>query len=129
MRPRTHVIALCDTMEYLKAGGRVTGAQAFLGSVLEVKPSVHAYANKIVGLDKVRTHKKAVAQLVTRVREFGRLERLAVLHSGNLDFAEELAFALRDEFDSEQLLITLVTKAVAANAGPNAVGVAFVKSA
>jgi DegV family protein with EDD domain len=126
MRPRTHVVALCDTLAYLKAGGRVTRAQAFLGSALNIKPSVHAYNNELVPLDRTRTHTKAVEGLVKWVAGFKPFERLAVLHNGNLDYAREVAYALRDEFDREKMLISLVTKAVAANAGPNAVGVAFV---
>jgi DegV family protein with EDD domain len=126
MRPRTHVVALCDTLKYLKAGGRVTGGKALLGAVLNIKPSVHMYENALVPLGRERTHKKAVAGLVEWVAGFKPFERLAVLHSGNLEYAQELAYALRDEFEQEKILITVVTKAVAAHAGPNAVGAAFV---
>jgi len=126
MRPRTHVAALCDTLEYLKHSGRVTGAQAFLGSMLNVKPSIHAYENAVVPLARERTHKKAVAGLVDWVKKFKPFERFAVLHNGNLEYAKEVAYALRDEFEQEKMLITLITKAVTAHVGPDVVGVAFV---
>jgi DegV family protein with EDD domain len=126
MRPRTHVVALCDTLKYLKAGGRVTGGKALLGAILNVKPSVHMYENALVPIARERTHKRAIAELVEWVSNFKPFERLAVLHDGNLEYAQELAYALRDEFEQEKILITLVTKAVAAHAGPDAVGAAFV---
>lgn len=126
MRPRTHVVALCDTLANLKRSGRIKGVEAFFGTMLGVKPAVHVYDNKIVGLQRERTHKRAVAALVSYVAGFRPFERLAVIHNGNLEYAQEVAYALRDEFDLEKMIITLVTKAVAAHAGPEAVGVAWV---
>ncbi len=126
IRPRTHVAALCDSLTYLRNSGRVSRAQAFLGKMLSVKPSIHAYDNEVVPLHQERTHKKAVAEFARWVRGFTPLTRLAVLHTGNMEYAMEVAEALKDEFDRDKLLITLITKTIVAHTGPDTVGVAFV---
>jgi DegV family protein with EDD domain len=127
LRPRVHVAAICDSLTYLKNSGRVSGAQAFLGNMLSVKPSIHAYDNEVVPLHQERTRKKAVAELATWVHGFAPLERLAVIHTGNMEYAMDLAEALKDECALDKMLITLVTKTIVAHTGPDTVGVAFVK--
>ncbi len=81
-----------DTLEYLKRGGRISGARAAIGTLLSVKPIIEVKAGEVGQADKVRTRGKARERLIELLTA-RPIERLAVLHSTNADvetFAEAL---------------------------------------
>jgi len=115
-----------DTLEYLRRGGRIGAAAAFLGSALAVKPLLHLVDGHIEPLEKVRTATRAIA----------RLEELAVSHAGygdvdvavhhldNRDRADALAERLRGRLPGlGHLHVSEVGAVVGAHVGPGMLAV------
>jgi DegV family protein with EDD domain len=86
-----------DTLEYLRRGGRIGSAQAFLGSALAVKPLLHLVDGRVEPLEKVRTAARAIARLeqVALERAGQDAVDIAVHHLGSVPRAELLAERLR----------------------------------
>ncbi|SCL38643.1 EDD domain protein, DegV family [Micromonospora rhizosphaerae] len=119
---RTTIFFYVDTLEFLRRGGRISAAQALLGTALSVKPIMHMPDGAIVIKDKVRTASRAVARLVDLAAEaVGDAEvDLAVHHLAAPERAEQLVAAFTDRL-GDRVHDTYVSEAgavVAAHAGP-----------
>lgn len=86
-RGRTHALFTVDTLEYLRKGGRIGGAQAFLGSVLSIKPVITVVDGKVEPFGKVRTRSKALKFIVDHVGQ-QEIEELCVLQGNAADLEE-----------------------------------------
>ena len=71
---RTRVLFVLDTLEYLKRGGRIGGAEALLGNMLSVKPLLTFKNGEIIALERPRTRSKAFARIAQLVNEMGEVE-------------------------------------------------------
>ena len=80
-----------ETLEYLKKGGRISGAQAAIGTLLSVKPIIRVQDGIVDTIDKVRTRAKARERMIELITE-RPIERLAILHTISPDVE-----AFRDE--------------------------------
>lgn len=78
---RTHLIAVLDTLEYLRRGGRIGRAQAMLGTVLNFKPLIEIRDSKVVPLEKVRTRGKALERIGELISQRGEPEAIAIAQS------------------------------------------------
>ena len=117
-----------DTLKYLAMGGRIGGAAALLGSVLQVKPVLTMREGRVDTLQKVRTHRRAVDRLKELVVEQiapGESGYPTVLHAA----ADAEAAQLRDFFQRElgvaDIPIQRVPPAVVTHGGPGILGVGF----
>ena len=126
-RRRCQVLAVLDTLEYLRRGGRASALSAILGELLQVKPLLELVDGDIVLRAKLRTWATARGQLVKLVEALGRLERLAVLHTDRAAEARALADRLAPRAASEPLVVE-ATAVIGTHVGPGAVGVAAVKA-
>ena len=68
---RTHVFGALDTLDNLKKGGRIGGAQALVGSLLSIKPILDISSGKVEEAGKARTRKKALEVLRDKVADAG----------------------------------------------------------
>jgi DegV family protein with EDD domain len=121
-RDSLRMYVVLETLEYLKRGGRISGAQAAIGSVLSVKPIITIQHGVVETVDKPRTRGKARARLL-ELLSGAPAERVAVLHGQSHDieeFAEELASRLGHE--REGLSVHLVGSTVGPHVGPGAYG-------
>ena len=75
---RTTIFGTFDTLDNLKMGGRIGGAQAFLGTVLKIKPIVEVTHGEVNEAGKQRTRRKALAWIVDKVAEAGEVEDLTL---------------------------------------------------
>jgi fatty acid kinase fatty acid binding subunit len=122
----TSILFYVDTLEYLRRGGRIGKAQAFVGSALAVKPLLHLVDGQVAPLEKVRTAARALARI-----EQIALERagdgpvdVAVHHLNSLPRAELLAEQLRGGLAGlGELTISEVGAVIGAHAGPGVIGV------
>jgi DegV family protein with EDD domain len=119
---RTHTFFYVDTLEFLRRGGRITAAEAFLGTALSVKPILHVVDGTIAVRDKVRTAGRALARLVDLAVEAagdGAVD-VAVHHLGAPQRATDLGDVLRQRL-GDRLRDRYLTEAgavVAAHVGP-----------
>jgi DegV family protein with EDD domain len=120
----TRIYFVVDTLEYLRRGGRISAAQAAIGSVLSVKPVITIADGVVETADKPRTMGKARARLLELLTG-EPVERIAVIHTQAPDvqgFAADLARATGIPID--EISVNLVGSSVAPHIGPGAFGAA-----
>jgi DegV family protein with EDD domain len=119
---RTTIFGTFDTLENLKMGGRIGGAQAFLGTVLKIKPIVEVRNGEVSEAGKQRTRRKALAWIIDRVVEAGAVEDLTLCEALAPDVeAFRAMFPEGVELDELRLGPTIGT-----HGGPRTMGVSFV---
>jgi DegV family protein with EDD domain len=126
---RTRTFFMVETLEYLRRGGRIGSAAAFLGTALAVKPVLHVKDGHIVPLEKVRTTNRAVARLVD-LAEMAAAEtgadavELAVHHLAAHERAVELATRLDERISpTSGCVVSELGGAIGAHTGPGMLGV------
>jgi DegV family protein with EDD domain len=121
---RQRIYGTLDTLENLKKGGRIGGAQALLGSMLSIKPLVDLSSGAVEEAGRTRTRKKAFAWLRDEVVKAGKIENLRVIHGEAPDIDEFLAL-LGESVDLSAVQISTIGAVIGAHGGPRVVGVAF----
>ncbi len=114
-----------ETLEYLKKGGRISGAQAAIGTLLSVKPIIRVRDGIVDTVDKVRTRSKARERMIELITE-RPIERLAILHTISPDveaFRDEV-LARAPGLDASDVTIDIVGASVGPHLGPGCVGAA-----
>lgn len=119
LRSRTHVIGCLDTLENLKKGGRIGGAQAMLGSLLSIKPMIDISTGVVEEAGKHRTRKKSLEALRERVRSGRPVEHLALMHGMAPDVGQMQALLDEDGFEYRLGHIGAV---IGSHGGPRVVG-------
>lgn len=125
MRKRARVIAMLDTLEYVRRSGRVSWAKARLGNFLQIKPFVEVREGVVQSLGEARTRRKGIQRLQQFLLQQGALECLALLHTNAEVEARSLLDGLNIEVPSEPLVVNITT-IVGTHVGPNALGFAAV---
>ncbi len=118
------VYVALDTLEYLKKGGRISGAQAAIGTLLSVKPIITVRDGLVETLDRVRTRSKARERLIELVAE-RPVERLVILHTMSPDveaFRDEIVARIAGGPRREDVPIAVVGPSVGPHLGPGCVG-------
>jgi DegV family protein with EDD domain len=106
------VLFAVDTLEYLKKGGRIGGAQALLGSILQIKPILIIRDGRIDVLEKVRTSKRAQkAQL-----------KLAVHEADAFQLGQQVVEELRQRFGPAEIHLSTLSAALSVHTGPGLIG-------
>lgn len=115
-----------DTLENLRKGGRLSGTQAMVGSVLQVKPILTVHDGRIEPVERTRTVKRALDRIVDRVGdELGDVPAdVVVTHALAPDRAEELWSRLRERITVASELTTVFGPVLATHTGQGAVAVA-----
>jgi DegV family protein with EDD domain len=126
---QTTAFFVVETLEYLRRGGRIGSAAAFLGTALAVKPLLHVEDGRIVPLEKVRTTHRAVLRLVDLAEKAASATgaaavELAVHHLGAHERAAELATLLDERISpASGCVVSELGAAIGAHTGPGVLGV------
>ncbi|MCS7221320.1 MAG: DegV family protein [Anaerolineae bacterium] len=127
--PLTHVLFTVDTLEYLQRGGRIGGAQALLGTLLNIKPLLTLRDGRVEPVERVRTKRKALDRMieiaVQRAQETGYGYRVAVIHGQAPDEADYVASRACDQIRCIDLHQSEVGPVLGTHVGPGVVGIAF----
>jgi DegV family protein with EDD domain len=126
-RKRTHVVAVLDTLEYLRRSGRMNRVMATLGSWLQMKPLL-LMNDGVSKAEKVRTTEAAANRLIGHLQERLPLERVALVHTHALAEAELLRQSARHLLPEGEILSVNVTPVLGTHLGPGAVGFACVSA-
>ncbi len=121
---RTRVFGALDTLENLKKGGRIGGAQALVGSMLAVKPILDLSTGEVQEAGRQRTRKKALAWLRDKIAEYDRVENLAVMHGQAPDLNDFLAM-IDGIVDVSEARVEVVGPVVGTHGGPGLIGFAL----
>ncbi len=129
-RMRLHVFAALDTLEYVRRSGRVPAAITMLGSALSIKPVIELTDGQVKTIGAVRTTKQANERMLSFMRQGGKLQRLAVLHTGVEQRAREFLQTVMMQMNREMprdILLVNVTTVIGTHVGPNGLGFAAVR--
>ncbi len=118
------VVAVLETLEFLRRGGRIGAASAFLGSALQIKPVVQVKDGEILPVERVRTFKRALERMLALTNEQGPFEHLAVLHLGAPDGAARMIDQLRAHQPGIEILLGQMGTVVGTYGGPGIMGIA-----
>ncbi len=113
-----------DTLEYLRRGGRIGAARAWLGSALQIKP-ILTLEEEITPVERVRTRRRVFERLVQYARELkdADLDGWVVQHIQDPENAERLASEARQIFGSDPIFISEVGPVIGAHTGPGLLGI------
>jgi len=127
--PRGRTYFLIDTLEYLQKGGRIGGARAILGELLQVKPILQIKDGQVAPFDQERTKKRALGKLVEIVTEQVKASKdphlLCVMHVETLEDAKALAATLASNLNISDIPIYELPPAIVVHAGPKTLAVGF----
>ena len=127
-RKHTGVYFVVDTLEFLRRGGRIGGAQALLGSALNLKPLLELRDGRIEAIEKVRTKGKAINRMIELIVEriAGRKPvRLATLHANAEAEAKSALETAAAQLNPVEQILASVSPAIGTHAGPGTVGLAY----
>jgi DegV family protein with EDD domain len=122
---RTRIYGVLGGLEHLQRGGRIGGARALLGSLLNIKPVIQLKDGEVAEESKQRTRARAITYLVDKVKADAPLERVAVA-DGACDDITDVAARLGDIASEHPLLRVELGPVVGTHAGPNTVGVCYI---
>ena len=121
----TTILAVLDTLEYVRRGGRIGGASALLGNMLSVKPIISLKEGAVVPVERPRTRSKAFARIAQLISDMGPIEAVSIAES-NEEIGLQLAEALKETYTGEIPRYKLGA-ALGTHTGPGTVAVAVVK--
>jgi DegV family protein with EDD domain len=125
---RVHIRMAFDTLEYLRRGGRIGKAQAFLGSLLRVNPVLGIKDGQAFPIARCRNRAQALDFLVNFVRGFSRVEALAVEDATTPDDLETLVERLKDVVPPERMYRSKVSPVVGSHVGPHVLAVSVLEA-
>jgi DegV family protein with EDD domain len=127
------IVALVDTIEYLKKGGRISKTVAFAGSVLNIKPVLSVANGEITLLGKARGSKMGNNLLVQEIEKCGGVDFQKPVLLGYSGISDALLLKYIEdskhiwEGNLKQIRYTVLGSVIGTHAGPGAVVVAFFK--
>jgi DegV family protein with EDD domain len=120
-RQRIRLVAMLDTLEYIRRSGRVSWARASLGTLFQIKPFVGLSNGEVFRLGDARTRRKGIERLLEMLMSLGPLERLAILHTNAEPEARDLLQVAASSASSTPLLVN-VTSIIGTHVGPSGLG-------
>lgn len=122
---------IVDTLEYLKKGGRLTTAEAFVGNVLKIKPVITINKDgKLESIDKIRGRKRVINYFVNHINKNGHDlsgKTIGLFHAVDHDYLEKLIAVIKDKFDVKEIIQSEVGTVVGTHSGPGCLAMVFIK--
>lgn len=129
LKTMTELYFIVDTLEYLHRGGRIGGASALFGTLLQIKPILYFNEEGIIDVyEKVRSKNKALQRVYTelnRALSTNKPHRIAVIHVAAEDEAKTIAAELNEKYPGHEIRIFEAGAVIATHVGPGALGLAF----
>lgn len=121
---RTRILCVLDTLEYVRRGGRIGGARAFLGNMLSVKPIISLKDGEVIAVEQPRTRNKAYARVAELVQEMGKIEYITIAESTE-GFGQQLAEVIKTVYSGD-LPIYELGATLGTHTGPGTAAIAVV---
>ena len=129
-----HIVAMVDTLEYLKRGGRVSKTVAFAGNLLNIKPVLSVVDGEIHMLGKARGSKQGNNLLATEIEKAGGVDFSKPVLLGYTGLSDALLLKYIEdskhlwEGGADELRYAAIGSVIGTHAGPGAIAVAFFKN-
>jgi DegV family protein with EDD domain len=124
----THLYITVETLEFLHRGGRIGGAQRFLGSALNIKPILDIRNGRLEAVERVRTRSKALTRLIELVEAdvSGKKNiRLACMHANAEAEARAVLLQAQTRIGAIEAILGDVSPVIGTHAGPGTIGLAY----
>jgi DegV family protein with EDD domain len=126
--PGCRVLALLDTLRYIEMGGRVSRAQAMIGTMLDLKPLLLVKERgEIKAVDRVRTRSRAIPRMIEFFESDMPVEYVGVVHAQAPEDAERIAAGLRERHPDLEIPIGQIGCVLGTHTGPKALGLVYLK--
>ena len=122
MIPRLRILVVLDTLEYVRRGGRIGRARAFLGAVLRVKPILSFRDGEVHPEERVRTKALALERLLQIATSY-RIKEAGIGYSTNLQDAEDLKRRMEAMVPGVNISIVRLGPVLGVHGGPGTLGV------
>jgi DegV family protein with EDD domain len=125
IKQRVRLMALLDTLEYLRRSGRVSWAKAIVGGLLNLKPMVELRFGVVERIGQARTRAQGIQRMLGCLQTWQPLESLAILHTNAEAAARQILEDLGPDLKIPALIVN-VTTVIGTHVGPNGLGIAAV---
>ena len=124
---RIKLLVTFETLDYLRRGGRIGRASAFVGGLLKLKPILTVKDGEAHPVARVRSRQKALDELFDLAMETKDVEDAVVLHTTTPEEAEALAERVKAACPSVSLIVGRFGPALGVHGGPGMIGLAVVE--
>lgn len=121
--PRVHILIALDTLEYVRRGGRIGRARAFLGGILKVKPLLSIHDGEVHPEERVRTKALALERIFQMATSYPRIAEIGVAYSTNLDEADAMLSRFEGALPNAGKSIARLGPVIGVHGGPGILGV------
>jgi DegV family protein with EDD domain len=128
IRRRVKLVALLDTLEYVRRSGRVSWTRASISSLLQIKPLLGVTDGEVHRLGEVRTRTKGINRLLEYFVETAPYEQLTILHTNAEPDAENIVNEVLPYIPFSPLIVN-VTTVIGTHVGPNGLGFVGIRNA
>jgi DegV family protein with EDD domain len=129
MIPKVQHWVMADDLHHLRRGGRVSGASAFVGTMLNIKPVLSVLADgRLAPLHKVRGRAKALSLFLDEMEKnvFNpKDQKVFIAHSDCLELAEQLRDMITAKFGSKDFLINEIGPVIGSHTGPGTIAMMY----
>ena len=128
MKQHMRAYFMVDDLSNLQKGGRLSSAQALVGSLLQVKPVLHFQDKVIVPFEKIRTRKKALARILNLLdedAEAGTVQKVTFIHANDYNSAAEMQAAFHEKYPHIETDISYFGPVIGTHLGEGALGVGW----
>jgi DegV family protein with EDD domain len=127
VRDRLHVLFMVDTLEYLRRGGRIGRARAYLGTLLKIKPILAIREGELYPLERVRTRVQGLERIIQSAVRHHNVRMAAVGHATTPEDAELIRERLAMAFPHAQVFTVRFGPVLGTHSGPGIVAVGVVE--
>jgi DegV family protein with EDD domain len=128
MKKTMHGYFMVDELTNLHRGGRLNGAQALVGSLLQVKPVLHFVDKVIVPFEKIRTRKKALNRILGMLEDDAKEDKVAkvvFIHANDEQAAIDIRDSFQEKYPNTEALISYFGPVIGTHVGEGAIGVCW----
>jgi DegV family protein with EDD domain len=122
---RTRIVGVLDTLDNLKKGGRIGGAQALVGSMLAIKPLLDISSGAVEEAGRARTRRKALVWLRDAIFEQPHVDELTVVHGMAPDLDQMLSL-LEPRYGPDDIRVATIGPVIGTHAGPRVMGATWI---
>jgi len=128
LKKKSRAYFIVDDLSHLQRGGRLSGAQALVGSLLKIKPILHFVAGEIEPFEKIRTRKKAINRILNML--FDDIEQKGVtqvvfIHGNKKSAAVELQQQFSQQYPAIETMISYFGPVIGTHLGEGSIGIAW----
>ncbi len=128
IRANMRVYFMVDDLNHLHRGGRMSGSQVLIGSLLRVKPILHVENQRVVPFERIRTRKKAINRIMDMLAadvDKGLVKKACFIHGNNEDLLESLIMEFQIEYPQIETLSSYFGPVVGTHLGAGAIGICW----